>query len=382
MSALEDADAAGETDALIEELAAAAAALERARDHVEAVGEAELDELAAAHDELTDLFDRYEKRVTGDGDFQTFIEFQGKVASFTENLPSDLRHHGVFDDVDDLLQQRRLTESDWERVRETLAPVRDDVARLDDRAEARERYAAARVAVECHLSTVEDRIDDLERLQRLGNADLEAPTERLREPIETYDQRVREAFREFRSEASARDVLDLIATTEAYPLIDFRPPPEDLRAFVERHEAGTETVARLLEFSEYSRSKLGHYVEDPDALKRAVGSHQTYVRRLDADPMTVEWPPPDADTLQYRCRELTSVVARFAGDDVLVALRGVRALPRETGYDRLRESARARDRLGPEERERLASGAVEEELTATRAARDRLEEALSEYPST
>ncbi len=381
---------------LVADLADARDALDRARRRVDAVGEAKLETLRDRHDEATALFDRYEQRVTGDGDFQTFIEFQGKVAAFTEELPEGLRHRDVFEDVDDLLQQRRLTESDWQRVRATLEPVRDDIARLARRREARERYRDARATVERRREALADRIDDLERLQRLGEADLDAPTERLRTPVERYNDGVTDAFETFVETAGARTVLAWLAKAEAYPLVALRSPPDDLRAYVETHEPGTEPVPRLLTYAEYSRSKLDHYVADPDALKRSVATHRTFLGRLDAEPLTVAWPPPPADVLAYRCRELESVVARFvdhtangeplspgertAAEDPLVALRAVRALPRETDYDRLRESARARAQLGPNERERLDSGTVSAELETARAARERLGDALARYP--
>ena len=388
---------APDAETLVADLETAREDLDRARDRVAAVGEAELETLADRYDELTALFDRYEERVTGDGDFQTFIEFQGKVAEFTEELPADLRRREVFEDVDDLLQQRRLTESDWQRVRETLAPVREDVDRLDEREAARERYREARSAVQRRRRDLTDRIDDLERLQRLGAADLDAPTERLRDPIERYNDRVTAAFETFTNDAGARTVLDFLAATEYYPLVGFRTAPADLREYVDTHDPGTEPIPQLLEYAEYSRSKLDHYVDDADALKRNVATHRTFFRRLEAEPLTVSWPPPEADVLRYRARELESVVARFVGglestpetdegvtggeNDPLVALREVRALPRETDYEHLRESAQARTQLGAEERERLASGAVDADLERSREARDRLDEALETYPA-
>ena len=374
---------APDAEALVADLQAARESLRRARDRVAAVGESELETLSDRYDELTALFDRYEERVTGDGDFGTFIEFQGKVAEFTEGLPEESRRRDAFEGVDDLLQQRRLTESDWQRVRERLEPVREDIDRLDERREAREDYREARRAVEQRRDELAERVADLERLQRLGEADLDAPVERLRDHIERYNDRVTGAFDEFTDEAGARTVLAWLAKTEAYPLVDFRSPPEDLREYVETHEPGTEPIPELLQYAEYSRSKLDHYVADPDALKRNVATHRTFLRRLDADPLTVAWPPPPADLLAYRCRELESVVARFVEDgesDPLVALREVRALPRETDYGHLRESARARAQLGADERERLASGAVRAELETARAERERLDEALDEHP--
>mgnify|MGYP000333175041 CR=1 FL=1 len=384
-------------DSLISDLEAASEDLDRARERVAEVGESDLQEVADAYGKLTALFDRYEEEVTGDGDFQTFIEFQGRIAELTENLSEDLRNREVFEEVDDLLQQRRLTEGDWERVRAALEPVRADVERLEEREAAREAYGDARFAVDREIDDLAERIDDLERLERLGDADLDAPTGRLRDPIETYNDAVTDAFEDFRREASARELLRFLETTGAFPLVPFRSPPADLREFVESHEVGTEPIGQLLEYADYSRSKLDHYVAEPDALKRAVATQQTYLERLDAEPLTVDWPPAEAATLRFRARELTSVVARFAdetdpsvdgasegeADDrsPLVALRAVRALPRETDYERLRDSAQARAQLGADERERLASGAVSDELEACRTAKSRLEDALETHPS-
>ena len=379
-----------DVDALVDVLVDAHRELERTRRRVDEVGEDALQDLRDRYEELTALFDRYEERVTGDGDFQTFIEFQGKVAEFTEELPEEARHRDVFEDVDDLLQQRRLTESDWERVRERLAPVWRDVERLTDREEARDAYRDARYAVRSRRAELDERIADLERLQRLGDADLDAPTDRLREPIERYNERVETAFDTLRREAGARVVLDLLAKTEAYPLVEFQSPPADLHEYVRTEEPGTEPIPQLLEYADYSRSKLDHYVDDPTTLKQRVSTHRTYLRRLDADPLTVAWPPPEAGVLWYRCRELESVVGRVgdadpvpaeAGEAATVALREVRALPRETDYERLRTSAQAREQLSDEERERLASGAVDDELAAVREAKSRLDDALDEYPS-
>ena len=382
--ATDDARAAAE--ALVDDLTDAHDDLQRARDRVDAIGEADLQTVVDTYEDLTRLFDRYEEEVTGDGDFQTFIEFQGKIAAITEELPEDVRRRDVFERVDDLLQQRRLTESDWQKVRSALEPVREDVDVLEARNEARERYSDARFTARGRIEALAERIGELEDLQRLGDADLEAPTERLREPIEAYNDRVTDAFAEFRSSASARDLLAFVAKTEAFPLVPFESPPEDLRGYVERHEAGEEPIDQLLEYADYSKSKLDHYVSDPDSLKRSVSTRRTYLRRLDAEPLTIAWPPVEAETLRFRVRELTSVVGRFAdrvdeGEQVLVALREVRDLPRETDYERLRDSAQARAQLGPEERERLASGEVTEELAACREGKELLEDALAEYPS-
>lgn len=375
----DSAPAAAAEPAVVADLREAAAAIENAEERVSEFGETDLERLADAHETFTALLSRYEEPATGDGDFETFIEFQGEIEQFVERLPADLLLRETFEECDDRLQQRRLTEGDFERVREDLEPVADLVARLEQRRTARERYRSARNAVAGRRRDVRERIGELERVRRLGAADLDAPTERLREPIETYDDRVTAAFETVRREATAREVLGLVSVAQRFPVVGFRAPPDELLEFVETAEAGTEPIDTLLEYAEYSRSKLDHYVADPGTLKTAVRPHTTYLRRLDADPLTVDWPPPPPDRLSYHCREAERIVARFA-PDVVASLRQVRRLPKTTDYERLREAAVARAELDEHQRQRLRSGAVDAELDDLRAERDSLEEALGEFP--
>ncbi|MBV0902124.1 DUF7118 family protein [Haloarcula salina] len=365
----------------VETLERAADDYERAKERVAEVGEDSLRECQEVYRELTDLLERYDGRATGGGDFEAFMEFQGRVGTLTDDLPEGLPERDTFEAVDDFLQQRRLTESDFEEAREMLAPVGDLVGRLDERDDARERYRTARRDARHRRDDLDDRIAELERLLRLGEADLDAPVERLRDPIERYDEAVTEAFRDFRSEAPAREVLAVIERAGAYPLVDFRSPPDDLLEYVQNHDAGTEPIPKLLEYADYSPSKLDHYVDDVSALQSAVATRRTYLRGLDAEPLRFDWPPPTAEELPWRCRECRAVVARFADESVVAALRDVRALASRDDYERLRESAVARSDLTESERERLASGAVEEELAAARKRLAAVEDALETYSS-
>jgi hypothetical protein len=370
----------GDGEDPVADLAAAEERAEATEEAVAEFGEAELDRLAAAHEDFSGLLDRYEEPATGDGDFQKFIEFQENVAGFVDRLDEDLLLYEAFEECDEYLQQRRLTEGDFAHVREQLEPVADLAARLEERDAAREAYRSARTRVRTRRRELADRVADLKRLRDLGEADLDAPTERLREPVEAYNEQVREAFERFRREEPARDVLDTLADLAAIPMVPYETPPEDLHAYVRDHGAGEEPVGQLLEYADYSRSKLAHYVADPDALKRAVATRRTYLRGVDPGPLTVDWPPPEAGVLRYRCDELTGAVNGVAPDAV-AALRAVRRLPRETDYERLRTAAVARAELSPEERERVRSGAVEAELKRAREQRTRLAEALETYPS-
>jgi hypothetical protein len=371
-----------DSSALIAELAETHEAYEAARERVSEIGESDLQELAEAHDRATTLLDRYEGRATGSGDFEAFVRFQSSFSDHAESLPENLPRRGAFERAAERFDKRRLSATDFERARETLSEATELTARLDERREARERYRSARRAVAERIEVLDERIEDAEQVQRYGQADLDAPVEELRAPIAAYDEAVGDAFEAFRREESARVVLGFITSTAAFPLVPFDQPPGDLIEYVEDSEAGASSIPELLTYSEYSASKLGHYVAEPRELQRHVATHRTYLAGLSADPLQVGWPPPPADRLWWRVRELVSVLSRFASADVIGKLRALRALAgAETRYERLRGAARARAELDAATRERLASGEVSRELEALRAERERLDEALSTHPA-
>ena len=367
-------------DDVVVELEAAHDAYRETGEHIAAHGESEVQAVAAAHDRATTLLDKYDGRATGTGDFEAFIEFEERYETFVEELDDDLPHRDAFEATAERFDTRRLSESDFAAARETLAPARDLADLLDERDARAAAYRDARRAVDDRLDDLDGRIAELERVRELGDADLDAPVADLREPIATYDDRVTEAFAAFEREASARTFLELIATTERYPLVAFTPPPAELREYVAATPVGTEPVPTLIEYAEYSPSKLAHYVDDPRELKRHVAVHRSYLERLDSEPLEIGWPPPSADALQWRIRELVAVVGRFASEPTVAALREIRTLARDDRYERLRDAARAHAELTADERERLSSGALDRELDEARAERERLAAALDEYP--
>ncbi|PSP47171.1 hypothetical protein BRC69_01600 [Halobacteriales archaeon QH_6_66_25] len=340
--------------------------LERAEERVAEFGEEKLQRLADVYHEFVGVLDRYEDQVTDDGgDVKTNIEFQSQIAEVSKQLSDDLLLSETFRECDEYLQQKWFSESDFEHVYEQLDPVSDLVGRLEERDAALEAYRETRRDVRYRIRELDEEINELERLSRLGNADLDAPTERLREPIEAYNDAVTDAFEAFRRNSSAREVLAFVAAMADYPLVPFEHPPEGLLRYVREREPGTETISQLLAYADYSRSKLDHYVDDPGALKHTIGGKQTFLERLDAAPLRIDWPPPAATDLEFRCGELTAAVNRFAPDAV-EPLRDVAALPRETNYERLRNAAQAREELTDVERDRIATEDIEGQLEGLR----------------
>lgn len=344
-------------------------------------GEASITAVADAYDRAMHLFDRYEARATGTGDFQAFVEFQGKFADFVEDLPDDLPARQAFERAESAIDKRRLSERDFERGRSALSPAEEIVALSDRRRAARSRYRDARHTVSERVAELNERIAHLERLQELGDADLDAPTGLLREPIDAANDGIVGAFEDFKREAPARELIEFLATTEHYPLIEFRSPPESLRAYLLDGDAGDLTLPELLEYANYSRSKLDHYVADPAALKRAVATNETYLDRIGPEPLTIRWPPVAANELRWWCEEAIRVADRFAPPEAIARLREVERLTRKSDFDRLRTAAEAREELTDDERERLARGDVADELERAREEVQKLTDALDEYPS-
>lgn len=376
---------------LIAELRDAASEYREVRERVSSVGEGEqertenpegdLKAVSDAYQEVIALFDRYEERATDWDDFEGYIEFQSELVDLIEGFPSDLLAREAFEALDERFHQRTLSESDFERARsDDLQPAAEYAELYDRLNEARERYRNARYAVSRRRDELEERIAYFERLKRFEETDFDAPIERLRTPIETYNETVREDFQTFLQEKSARVVLSLVATTDVYPLIEYRQPPPALREYVETHSAGTESIPDLLEYAEYSQSKLDHYVEDAQALKAAVDTNRTYLARLDGGPLEVAWPPPSPAHLRFQIRERIAVVGRFAPEETIVQLRELRALSKDPSYVRLRESALARNELDDEAHERLQDGSVDRDLEEAQMERERLDEVLNEFP--
>lgn len=370
-------------DDAVQALRAAAATYREAKAAVDEYGRDRLEELRGTSRNARNLLLEYEDRATDTGaeGFVKFAQFKTNFVRLVENVDEELPAREAFERAREAVDKRRLSPEDFERAREELEPAADLVERLEELSTARDQLADARQRAIERRDELEAEIEERERILELGEADLDAPIEELREPIEHYDRAVREAFDELRSDASAREVFELIERTRAFPLVTLPQPPEDLREYVEETDAGDESIATLLEYADYSRSKLSHYVTDADALKRNVATRRTYLTELDAEGLTVGWPPPPAEHVPWLTRELRAISGRIVDEDALEALRELEAIARAPErYERLRDAAVADDQLSAEARERLESGAVEREIEQLRETIATIEGALEAAP--
>lgn len=367
------------------------ARLEDARKTVENVrndiqtDEESLATVAEAYRAIITVFDRWEERATDFDDFQGYVKFRNDLAETVSEIPDSVSHREAIEEALETVKTESVTSSlsrrDFETAKDVLEPLRADADRYETLQVARETYRSAHRSLRRRLSELESEREDLRRIERLGDADLDAPVDVLRVPIEAYNAAVDDAFASFRREASARRVLEFVDVTDLYPLVPFETPPADLLEYVRFRPAGEHTIEELLEFSEYTKSKLEHYVDDADLLKRRIATNRTYLDRLSAEPLEIGWPPPPADELRFVTNELISVVDRFADDETVATLRTVRGLPGSTDYDRLRSAAVARDKMSNAERAQVESGTISSDLEAVETSIDRIESQLESVPT-
>ena len=394
---------------VVDDLRAAADRVQAAEAVIDDHAEASVEAAADAYRNATRLLDSYEDSATGTGDFTAYLQFQSEILALVDSLPDDTFAADAFQRVSDRLDKRRLNEADFEFAREQIETAGEAVDMLEEREAAIDAYRAARGDAEKRLSELRDEADRLRDLQRLADVDLGVSTDPLRERVDDYNTAVRAAFDRFRKTRPARDLFTLLDDAADRPLVGVDRPPRDLVDYIASKPAGTEPLATLREYADYSPSKLEHYVDDAGALRTSVAVHQTYLDRLDADPFCVDWPPAEAATLRARLDELAPFVRRLDSvfeDDmgdaapgdadsatsntdeladavdpsapIEAARRRLARFSRRDEYGRLREVAVAEHELDDAEFDRVASGAVADDLEAVTDAIDTVETALAE----
>ena len=364
-----------EADAVVETLRGAHRELRDVEREIGSVGEDAVVDAADAYRKAIRLLERYEGSATGTGDFKAYVEFQDKFLSLAEKR-DDTPASEAFTAAGDRLDQRRLSDSDFDAAREDLEPAAAYVDLLERRDAAEEALAKARRDARLCRRDLDAEIDARAEWLAVGEADLDAPVENLTDPIEAYNDAVEAAFDDFYASASIAEVIDFLERAESFPLVAFRSPPRDLREFAADSPDADEPIPTLLEYADYTGSKLDHYAEDPGLLQTTVAVHRTYLERLSGEPLTVSLPPPPAEALRFRSRELVSLLGRVADEGTVAALRTVRDLTRRDDYGELRRAARAHEELDEDELAAVRSGAAAAELERLRDARDRLAAAL------
>ena len=367
MSDAASADAAADHDPVAEAGEAAATLrerydeLRRIEGRIADLGRDRVEAAADAYRQAHRVIEQYEDDAVGSGDFAAYVQFEGEFANAVD-VGDDALAADAFAAADEAVDKKRLSERDIEAAREALEPAGEYVDLLADRDDALDDYRAARKAAREARKSLGARVEELREVAAMADADLDADVGSLRDPVETYNEAVRQSFEDFYKSASARDVFAFLDRADATPFVDVDVPPTDLADYVAEYGAGEEPLPTLLEYADYSNSKLEHYVDDPGALRTAVAVHRTYIERLDGEPLTLDWPPAGGDELAYEIDELIPLVSRVADDETVATLRDVRDLARDDEYERRRRAAEVRDALDESELELVRTGAVHDRV--------------------
>ena len=335
--------------------------LRRIEGRIADLGRERVEAAADAYRQAHRVIEQYEDDAVGSGDFAAYVRFEGEFANAVD-VGDDALAADAFAAADEAVDKKRLSERDIEAAREALEPAGEYVDLLADRDDALDDYRAARKAAREARKSLGARLEELREVAAMADADLDADVGSLRDPIETYNEAVRQSFDDFYKSASARDVFAFLDRADATPFVDVDVPPTDLADYVAEYGAGEEPLPTLLEYADYSNSKLEHYVDDPGALRTAVAVHRTYIERLDGEPLTLDWPPAGGDELAYEIDELIPLVSRVAADETVATLRDVRDLARDDEYERRRRAAEVRDALDEPELELVRTGAIHDRV--------------------
>ena len=355
--------------------------LRRIESRIDDLGRERVEAAADAYRRAHRVLDQYEEDAVGTGDFGSYVQFRGEFADAVDVGDGALAAD-AFDAADDAVDKKRLSEGDFDAARDALDPAGEYVDLLDAYDDAVDAYRIARKEAKAAKKDLDSRLDELRSVAEMADADLDVDVDRLREPIEAYNEAVREAFASFYASASAREVFAFLERADGTPFVDVDVPPTDLADYVADYEAGEEPLPTLVEYADYSNSKLDHYVDDPGALRTAVAVHRTYIERLDGEPLTLDWPPAGGDELGYEIDELIPLVSRVADDETVATLRSVRELAREDDYERLRRAAEVRDALDDAEVALIERGVVDERVKEAERTRSIVEDVLAETERT
>ncbi len=370
-------------DTMLEELATAQDDVKAAKAALGDLDEETASELREAYVYAIDLLDSYEDRATGTGDFGGYLEFRQRFDQFVEGLDDQLPYRPRFEQAAEDVDRRRLSSGDFDNARNELTEVSQIVDTLDQLHEARKRLKSIRKRAVARRRDLMQRRDRLAELAGLDPTALDAPVHELRETISTYNEGVRTDHRRFTHDVPVRTVLEIYDHLSYFALLDIDAPPSVLVSFFENHPVGEEPVSKVLEFLDYSRSKLDHYVDDAGHFLGEVRPHSPYLEELSSEPFTIEWPPPERERFLWHLRELRQAVARFGSDETIAHLRDLEAACRDgESYSRQRSSAVLREELDAAERDMVLDGEAETKLAHVESQIEKLDALLEEVSET
>jgi len=342
--------------------------LRELRETVEEVGEERAETTRALYESLTDVTEEYREEATGHGNFEKYVEFENHVIAFENTVEEeDVHLQDDFEKSLERLDRRTLQDKHFRRAL-------DDLDAVEELAEDYERYTELRDELRDELGSLErrkeelaSRIDELEESVEKAREVEDVDVSELRDSVETYNDRVRRDFEEFVRDTSAVEVARLGEHVSNSSLLGDVPVEEGDAERLDEY-VDDESVDRVLELADSSDAKLSHYLEDTEGFRDAVP--RLWFESPSAEPFVLSYEPEGK--AKYKTRELVPIVAEFADEETVEALRGVKRMAERGDYSRMRSALVDRREVGGD------AETVEEELEEARSERRRAEERAHE----
>ncbi|MDY6765077.1 MAG: hypothetical protein SV377_05240 [Halobacteria archaeon] len=355
--------------------------LKRARQRIEDIG---LEKAKKTHDfysELSETMDEYREDAVGTGDFETYVEFQGILDDMLERVKKnqdEIHRPEDFERVIDDFEKRVIRESDFRHAESTLSDVRELSETIDRINEIEKELRYEKGKLERRKSELESRLKSIKRKIDTAKGVSDIDPSPLVSLIESYNSSVETDFEEFYNNAPAIKVARIGEKARDFPLADIKPLDKETVRILERTGMGRKTVSEVLEYADYSDSKLSHYIDKPEEFRRNVS--QTWFKLLSADDFKISVETPQ-NLIKHKVPELVRVVGEFGSDETVRKLREIHSIAERGEYAPMRRAYLSEKETGDKNLEDLQEEKedIESEIGEIKSKIDEIESASSYF---
>lgn len=355
--------------------------LKRARQRIEDIG---LEKAKKTHDfysELSETMEEYREDAVGTGDFETYVEFQGILDDLLQrinNSQNEVYRAEDFERVIDGFEKRVIRESDFRRAESRLADVRELAETIDRVREIEKELRYEKGRLERRKSELESRLKRVGRKIDTAKGVSDIDPSPLISIIESYNSSVETDFEEFYNSAPSIKVARLGEKARDLPLADIKPLDKETVEILRRTGMGQKTVSEVLEYADYSNSKLSHYIERPDEFRRNVS--QTWFKLLSADDFKISVETPQ-NLIKHKVPELIRIVDEFGSEETVRRLREIHSVAEKGEYAPMRRAYLSEKETGDKGLEDLQEEKrdIESEIDEIESKIDEIESASSYF---
>lgn len=337
---------------------------------IEELGPGRLDRVEFLLSELKGLVREYEDK---DRTFKTHRSLRMTLDRLARRIQKSYENEEIGEEVehfDKALVHAR--DWHWKDTRRALEPLEEIAGLRDERNRVEKEIRRQKKARRKKRRELEERA---RRLRSLRDTRLDPGAEEyihsIQERLDRVNERIVGVLDALVSNAPTREVIRLLGDVGIRPELGLPRAPDKsgLMGFLGSHPVGNEPIYRVLEYADYSDSRLSHYVDRPREFKDAMSANLAYLEKItDIRRLAPKLQVEPGGMLARRLSALTSLVSRAGSlveKDTSGLVQELREMRREVlsgEYARHFSSYRRIQRLSQEERRLVEAGAVEDEL--------------------